>query len=100
MARRDLRNGLGPREPADMGEAVLGRSTWLDVPACSGASLSDETEDASDVVVRVDEDVRVLSNGIRHVVLSRPCRGVFRAAVYRERSSFSPPTDITGRKLT
>ena len=68
--------------------------------ACGGASLSDEIEDASDVVVRVNEGVRVLSSGTRYAESSRPCRGVFGAAVYHEHSSFSPPTDITRQELT
>lgn len=56
---------------ADVGEAVPGRSMRLDVLARGGASFSDETEDASDVVVRVKEGVRVLSSGLRYVELSR-----------------------------
>lgn len=69
------------RESADVGEAVLGRSIWFDVPACGGASLSDETEDANDVVVRVNEGVRTLSSGLRYAELSRLRRGVFGAGV-------------------
>lgn len=88
------------RDSTDIGEAVLGRSIWLDVPARGGASLSDEMEDASDVVVRVNEGVRVLSSGLRYVELSRPCRGVFGATVYHKRSNLSPPTDITRKELT
>lgn len=53
------------RVSADMGEAVLGRSIWFDVLARGGASLSDEAEDPSDVVVRVNEGVRTLSSGLR-----------------------------------
>jgi len=56
---------------ADVGEAVPGRSTQLDVLARGGTSLSDEADDASDVVVRVSEGVRVLSSGRRYVELSR-----------------------------
>lgn len=83
-----------------MGEAVLGRSMLLDVLARGRASLSDETEDATDVVVRVNEGVRVLSSGLRYSELSRPCRGVFGAAVYHERFNFGPATEITRRELT
>lgn len=64
--------------------------------ARGGSSFSDESEDASEVVVRVKEGVRVLSSGLRYVELSRPRRGVFGAGVYHEWFEFSPLPGTAG----
>ena len=68
--------------------------------ARGGSSLSDEREDVTDVVVRVNEGVRVLSSGRRYAELSRPRRGVLGAGVYNECPMISPSPEAVEWGLT